>query len=636
VLPPRPAISALPLTIVGGVFAWWGWKSGAYFGVVFLPGLIILLLLSAMLLLVAPWPARLKGAPRVALLALFCLAAWILASAIWSPTPDIAIADAQRALGYGVLFGLGLWLSLLLGRRLTLTLAPLAGAGAIVALVTLIVLWSGSNTNDFFETDATLRYPLGYRNAEAAFFVMAVFPMIVLAASRELDWRWRGALVGAATLSIELAILAQSRASLFAALFGLAAFIALHPSRLRAACWLAMAAIPAAIALPWLLDVFQQDAGKSAAELPPLHAACRVMFATTLIAVGAASVMGRLDPQLDLSPARARIVGRGLLAIVVLALVASAIALANSEGGPLGFVSRQTGQLNAGTPALNAQGTRFGLDLRTSRAEYWRVAIDAFGDRPLAGEGGGGFRTAYLLHRRTTSTLTQPEDPHSVELLMASELGLPGLLLFGAFVGGAIVAALRAQRLGPSAAAVTAAALAMGSYWLVHASVDWFWSYPAITAPLMFALGSASAAPLPRATKERRNRSWLAIAAALLAVSMLPFFLSERYTNSALRGWQGDLQGAYSQLHKAADLNPTSIRPMTAEAVIAESVGDRRRALAALDRAQQRQPDEWTVYYLEARVLSASDPMRARRALERARALNPRGPEIAALEQQLR
>jgi hypothetical protein len=631
-----PAIAALPLTIVGGILAWWGWKSGAFFGVVFLPGLMILLLLSATLLLVAPWPARLEGAPRLALLALLGLAAWILASAIWSPTPDVAIADAQRALGYGVVFGLGLWLCVLLGPRLVLVLAPLAGAGAIVALVTLVVLWSGSNTHDFLEIDATLRYPLGYRNAEAAFFVMAGFPMIVLAVSRELDWRWRGALVGAATLSIELAILAQSRASLFAALFGLVALVAFHPSRLRVACWLGIAAIPAAVALPWLLDVFQQGAGKSAAELPPLHAACRAMFGTTLVAVVAGSAMARLDPGLELSPAGARLVGRGLFAAVVMALVASSIALANSEGGPLGFVSRHTSGLSGGSPNLSSQGTRFGVDLRTSRGEFWRVAIDDFSDSPLAGDGGGGFRTSYLQHRNTTATFTQPEDPHSVELLMASELGLPGLILFGVFAGSAIVGVLRARRLGPPAAGVTAAALAMGSYWLVQASVDWFWPYPAMTAPLMFALGAASAPRLPHPQKERRNQTWLCVGAALLAVAMLPFFLSERYTNSALRGWQGDLEGAYSQLHKAADLNPTSIRPMTAEAVIAESVGDHGRALAALDRAQQRQPDEWTVYYLEARVLSATDPMRAGRALARARALNPRGPEIAALERQLR
>jgi hypothetical protein len=634
-LPPRPATSALPLTVVGGIFAWWGWKSGAYFGVVFLPGLMILLLLGALLLLFAPWPARLGGAPRVALLALFALAAWILVSAIWSPTPDIAIADAQRALGYGVVLGLGVWLCVLLGQRIVLTLAPLAGAGAIVALVTLIVLWSGSNTHDFFETDATLRYPLGYRNAVAAFFVMALSPIIVLAVSRELDWRWRGALVGAATLSIELTILAQSRTSLFAALFGLAAFIALHPVRLRAACWLAIAAIPAVVALPWLLDVFQQDAGKSAAELPPLHAACRVMFATTLAAVVAGCAMARLDPQLELSPDRARLFGRGLVATAAVALIVSTIALANSEGGPLGFVSRQTSGLTAGTPDLSSQGTRFGVDLRTSRGEFWRVAVDDFGDRPLAGEGGGGFRISYLLHRDTTSTLTQPEDPHSVELLMASELGLPGVLLFGAFAGGAIVAALRARRLGPSAGAVAAAALAMGTYWIVHASVDWFWSYPAITAPLMLALGSAAAPLLVRQVTEQRHRIGLGIAAVLLAVSLVPFFLSEGYTNSALRGWRDDLQGAYSQLHRAADLNPTSVRPLTAEAVIAESTGDSGRALTALETAQRRQPEEWTVYYLEARVLSGIDPMRAARALARARALNPRGPEIAALQRQL-
>jgi hypothetical protein len=635
-LPPRPAISALPMTIVGAIFAWWGWKSGAYFGVVFLPGLMILLLLAALLLLFAPWPARLGGAPRVALLALFGLAVWILISATWSPTPDIAIADAQRALGYGVVLGLGVWLGVLLGRRMVLTLAPLAGAGAIVALVTLIVLWVGSNTQDFFESDATLRYPLGYRNAEAAFFVMAVFPMIVLAISRELDWRWRGALVGAATLSIELTVLAQSRASLFATLLGVSALIAFHPSRLRAACWLALAAIPVVLALPWLLDVYQQDAGKSAAELPPLHAACRVMCATTLAAIVAGCVMGRLDPRLELSPERGRLVSRGLLAAGALVLIASAIALANSAGGPLGFVKHQTTGLSAGTPSLGSQGTRFGLDLRTSRGEFWRVAVDDFADRPLGGGGGGGFRTSYLLHRHTTSTLTQPEDPHSVELLMASELGLPGLILFGAFAGGAIVAVIRARRLGPSAGALAAAALAMSTYWIVHASVDWFWSYPAITAPALFALGSAAAPLLVRPASEQRPRIALGIAAVILALSLLPFFLSERYTNSALRGWQGDLDQAYSQLDRAADLNPTSVRPLTAEAVVAESARDSGRALAALDRAQQRQPEEWTVYYLEARVLSDIDRMRAARALAQARALNPRGPEIDALEKRLR
>jgi hypothetical protein len=632
-----PAIAALPLLIVGAVFAWWAWKNGAYFGVVFLPGAMILLLLVGALLLFAPWPGKLSGAPRVALLSLLVLATLTLASALWSPTPDVAIADAQRVLGYGAVFGIGMWLCLLLGRRLLLALAPLAGAGAVVALLTLIVLWSGSSTHDFFETDATLRYPLGYRNAVAAFFVMALFPMIVLAASRELDWRLRGGLVGAATISIELVVLAQSRASALAALIAVATLFAVHPYRFRVAVWLSVAAIPAALALPWLLDVFQEDAGNSAAELPPLHAACRVMFASMLISVIGGCTMARRDPRFELSPERARLAGRGLMAVLTVVLVVASVKLANSEGGPLGFVSQHARQINAGDPNLSSQGTRYGLDLRSGRGGFWRVALDDFADRPLAGEGAGGFRTSYLLHRHS-ATLTQPEDPHSIELLMASELGLPGLLLLTAFMGGCAVAATRAWRLGPSAAALVAASAAMGAYWLVHASVDWFWPYPAITAPVMLAMGSAAAPALLRSVEGTpvRRRLGAAIAVGLIAATFIPFFLSERYTNSALRGWQGDLEGAYSQLHKAADLNPTSIRPMTAEAVIAERVGDRGRALATLDRAQRRQPDEWTVYYLKARVLSATDPVRADQALARARALNPRGPEIAALEQQLR
>src|SRR5688572_30675093 len=69
----RPAAAALPLALVGGILAWWGWKSGAYFDVTFLPGAIVLLLLTVALLAFAPWPGELRGPPRVALVALLGL-----------------------------------------------------------------------------------------------------------------------------------------------------------------------------------------------------------------------------------------------------------------------------------------------------------------------------------------------------------------------------------------------------------------------------------------------------------------------------------------------------------------------------------------------------------------------------------
>jgi hypothetical protein len=625
----------MPLVAVGGILAWWAWKSGGYFGVTFLPGSMILLAFLAGMWLFVPWPASLTGAPRVALLGLLGIAAWTLVSALWSPVPDVAIADAQRALIYALLFALGAWLCLLLGRRMLLALAPVAVAGALVALVTLVVIWTGSSHQDYLDVDTTLRYPLGYRNAEAAFSVMSVLAMIVLIASRQLDWRLRPLLLAGATLSIELAVVAQSRGSVFGVVAGVAVLIAAHPARLRIIGWLALALIPAVVALPSLLDVYQQGGGNSAGTLGPLHAACRMMALTTVLSgvIGMLAVRMGFNYQLP-APAR-RAVSIVLLAALGAVVLAGLAALATTEGGPTGFISRHVDQLTAGTPDLRSKGSRFGVDLRSQRGDLWRVARDDFAEKPIAGEGAGGYRRTYLIHRDDNSV--QPEDPHSVELLMASELGIVGVILFGAFAIGAVLAVLRARRLGPSAAALGAGALAIAAYWFVHASIDWFWSYPSITAPMMFAMGAAAAPALLRPAGEPRRRPRVAgaVAAALVALSMVPFFLSERYANSALRDWREDPEQAYSDLSRAADLNPWSVRPLVAEAVIAESEGDRQRALGALHQAQDRQPDEWTLYYLEARVLAPLDPAGALRALGHAAELNPRGVEIPALQQQI-
>jgi hypothetical protein len=620
------------LLLVGAVIAWWGWERGAYFDVVLLPGAIILLALAAVLLLFAPWPGSFRGEALLALVALLALATWTLASGLWSPTPDVAVADAQRVLAYAVAFGLGIWLCVLLGPRMKLALMPLAGGVAAVALATLIALWVSDNAAELFETDATLRYPLGYRNAVAAFFLAGLWPTIALAASRDLDWRLRGALLGAATLALELAILAQSRGSAFAAVIAAAVLVAAYPGRLRILAWLALAAVPAALALPWLLDVFQTRGGNTSASLPPLRTACGAIAITVALAVAAGAMAARRDPLIALSPGAEHLLRRGLLGGLAAILLVGVVGLARSDGGPVGFVSRHADELTAGTPDPSEQSSRFGLDLSSHRGDLWRVALDGFAADPLIGGGAGSFRSDYLLDRNATTV--EPEDPHSVELLMASELGLPGLALFGTFAVAAALAALRARRLGPSAAALAAAALAAGTYWFLHASVEWFWHYPALTMPIAFALGAAAAPPLmrPAAGADRRLRTGLAAVAIGVAVVMVPFFLSDRYTNEALRTWRGDLNGAYSDLDRAADLNPLSDRPPVAEAVIAESVGDRQRALGALAEAEDRRPQDWTIPYLEARVLAPIDPAGARAALERADALNPLGPQIDALQ----
>jgi hypothetical protein len=632
---PRLAV-ALPLAVVAGVLSWWGWKSGAYFGVVFLPGTMILLFVLGLLLLFAPWPARLEGGTRVALIALLALAAWTLLSALWSPAADTAVADAQRTVGYAAIFALGLWLCILLGRRLTFALAPLACAGALVGLATLIALWAGSSSQDFFETDATLRYPLGYRNAEAAFFLIALWPMLGLAATRPLDWRWRAAMTAAATLAIELAVLAQSRASPFAAALALIVLVALHPDRLRTLMWFAAALLPAVIALPWLLEVFQHEGENTAASIPPLHTACRVMAATTVLSLVAGAVLARFEPELDLSEAGRRIGQRLAVALAVVAVIGGGAVLV-ATGGPGKIIDKAGDELSAGTPDLGAQGSRFGVDLRTGRGGFWRVAWDDFQRQPLRGDGSGGFRHSFLVHRDTGGV--QPEDPHSVEMTMVSELGLPGILLFVAFLASVLLAILRARRLGPESAALAATVLASGAYWLLHASVDWFWSYPAVTAPVAFALGAAAAPICMRSDSSDLARPWrlgIVAAAGLVAVSMVPFFLSETYANRGIRTGTANLDVAYADLRRAADLNPLTSFPLIGEAVIAQREGDRARALSALEEAESRNPDDWQPYYLEAQLLKTVDKARARAALARARVLNPLDEDVTGLSQELR
>jgi hypothetical protein len=631
---PSAAGALLPLIVFGGILAWWGWKSGGYFEVTFLPGTMILLGLVAAFLFFAPGLGALRGAALVSLAALVALAAWTLISGLWSPVPAVAFSDSQRVLGYAAAFVIGAWSCLLLGRRMLLSLTPLALAGVLVGLIALIVLWTGSNSRDFFETDATLRYPLGYRNAEAAFFLMATLAAIVLCVSREVPWQLRGVLLAGSTLMIELAILAESRASLPGVLIALAVLGALHPDRLRVLGWLVLAAIPAAIALPWLLDPFQLDAGRSAAEIPPLHRACVAMAITTTLSFGVGLAAARFGSRFSLPQQARTAIGRALLAVLAVIVLAGLVALFRSDGGPGGFINQRVDQLTAGTPDLASQGSRFGLNVSSDRGEFWRVALDDFDRHPIDGEGAGGFRASYLVHGVTG---VQPEDPHSLEMLMLSELGIPGMLLMLTFVGGGVVAIMRTRRLGPEGATLAAGTLAIGAYWLTHASVDWFWSYAAITLPVPFAVGAAAAPALRTEQVGERTpvRTGLAVAVAVLALTMLPFFFAESDTNRGLRGWRTDLAGAYGDLDNAADLNPWSSRALAAKADIALANGDRETALSATDEGIDRTPDDWLLYFIRARAQGASDRAGAAQSIARAKQLSPHDPQIDALAKKL-
>ncbi len=595
---------------------------------------MILLLLLALLAWFGPWTVSLRGPALVAIGAMAGLSAWTLLSAFWSPLPSEAISDAQHAFVYAVALGLGIWLAVSMRDRPLLALSPVVVSVALVGIATVIALWTSNSPQDLVEGDATLRYPIGYRNAEAAFFLAAVWPMVVFSASRQIPPLLRGLLSGSATMCLGLAILAQSRGSVFAVPVALAVLVAVHPRRLNIVFWTAIAATPAAAALPWLLDVYRAGHGSTNATLPFLRHAATAIALTAAIAALVGWAMARLDPVERLSPRSTTVVGRVVATIAAIALVVGVMGATKSAGGPIKFISQHASQVNASSSDLGPQGARFGLNLRTERGDLWRVAIDDFKNHPVAGEGAGSFWFSYLLHRHS---LLEARDTHSVELQMAAELGIPGVLLFATFLIAAVMAVLRARRAGEEAAALAAGALAMSAYWLVHSSVDWFFDYAAITLPAMFALGVAAGPGLRERADEVVgevpvwSRRTAGAALVLVAVTMVPLFFSARYTNHALRTSASDLSGAYRDLDRASDLNPWSSQPLAAKASVAEAAGDEPTALRAINDAIQRTPEEWILYWQKAKVLAGSNPAAARAALAQAGARNPTGPEIEAL-----
>ena len=497
----------LALGLLSAVWAWWGWQKGAYFGTVSLPGLVILCAGLGLLITFAPWRLRLRLSTPVviALSALAALGGWAALSATWSPAPDVAIANGQRILGYGIAFFMGALLCNLLGRRMLLSLVPLAFAGAFAGLLTVGHLLFDSAANGVLEIDGTLEFPLGYRNAVAGFFAICVFPAITLALDPRTD-RWlRIAGVTTATLCIDLVILAQSRASLPALLVSMVVFALLSPRRVRALSWLGLAALAAIPMVPAMSSLFTASADGIGGVAGEMHTAGIVALLTT----AASGVLGwlavrhedRLPGLGSRSAASNPLVAKSMVGIAVVVFLGFIVAV----GNPFSWVGDRVDEFRTpGTPDLSASGSRFGFNAGSNRYDAWRVALSDLGDDPIFGDGGGGFRYSYLEKRE--STYQNLRDAHSVELEVSSELGLVGFGLFAAAVVGAFAGAVRARPLGPAARLLSAAALASGSYWLVHASVDWFWPYAGITAPVLALLGSAGA-PAIRTVGRRSTRS---------------------------------------------------------------------------------------------------------------------------------
>jgi tetratricopeptide (TPR) repeat protein len=582
-------------------------------------------------------------APRAAAVAWGCLAAftlWSFASIAWAESG----ADAWEAANRCVLYLAALTVFLLPAWR-SVSAAVVVGAYSVaiaaIALGTLIAA-AGSADPALDFIDGRLTEPTGYQNATAVVFALAAWPALFLAGRREVHSALRPPLLAAAGVLLEVAVLPQSRGAAAAALAGLVAYLIAVPNRPRALPPLLVVGCVGLLAGPTLIDTLSAVREGGDAAIDALDASLRAVLvsAGALLALGGALV----GADLALSPGEraTTVTGRAVdVALAALAVVASVGALA-AIGNPVSWAEERWDDFRAGYEEEEVTAAnRFTSGLGSNRYDFWRVALEEFGDHPVAGLGAGGFETAYLRERES---LDEPRYAHSLELEVLAEMGLVGTLLLGAalaaLIGGALAARLRAaDELGRGIAACAIVAFVT---WGVAASVDWIWQVPAATAPVLAWLAVATRlrptqpgdpAGSARATVRLAASAALAL---LAAVTLTPPWLAARKVDDAAERWRADLPRALEQLAEARDLNPLSGEPDAVAGAIAVRAGEPETARDAFSRAVEREPENWYAR-LQLAVLAAAagDRDAALEEVGAAAEANPREPLIQETQRRL-
>ena len=447
----REGVAAVATAVLLAGPAAVGFASGGYFPVGRLCAALAALVLAAVAAVAAPHALPRTVPGRVAVAALAGLLAWTLVSRAWAPLAGPAIADAQRLVLY--LATLVAAAALLRDGRARAA-EPALAAGAVAVLVYGLserLLPGLIDLEDSRSALGRLEQPLTYWNAMGALAAMALVLLARLTGDPSRPRAVRAVAAALAAPSGAALVLAFSRGAIAAAVIGLAALVALAPTRaqLRAAA-IATAAAAASGALAAALPAVRTLEGARTAE--------GLVLLAGLLAVGGAAALAAARARED-GPARPAVRPAWIAAGVVVAC-ALVIGAAAVESGP-----------RAGSPQDGATAARLG-SAESNRYAYWRVALDGFAARPLQGHGAGSFGVLWLRDRTVPEVV---RDAHSLWLETAAELGLVGLALLAALVGGVAVAAARARRRAPAAVAGPAAALAV---WTAHSAIDWDWELP--------------------------------------------------------------------------------------------------------------------------------------------------------------
>jgi hypothetical protein len=479
-------------------------------------------------------------------------------------------------------------------------------------------------------SNARLGYPLGYWNANGlAFGIATALAIWMSRRSLNAPLRW---LAVASLPTILLALyFTYSRGGLLALAIACGCLIALSHDRL----WLlgtlaagALGAVPATLAV--------QARGSLAGDAPTQLAVDQgavvlvYLLAGTALTLGLFALLRRLERRGEEGmTGRALALSRNpaVLKRAAVALAVIGIGAAIAVGGR---AWHQFSRSDVQFPS-NPQN-HFSQLSGGGRSEFWRVALDAFGEDPVVGHGAGTYRFSWDQLRHTPQSVL---DAHSLYLQAFAELGVVGGLLVLALVLTLLWTGFAAWRAasGPRRelhAVLFAAALAFA----VGAAIDWFWEIAAVGAIFFCATGALVAArcrqlaPTREGHAEQRRFGFAVAGLAIAWISALaligPLLVDREIDSSNSAAASGNLPSAVDHAETARSIEPWAATPYLQLGLLAESQGDYATARSRLTQAIEREEGNWQLYYLRARVEHAGgDEAAARADLAEAQRLNP-------------
>jgi tetratricopeptide (TPR) repeat protein len=597
----------VPVALLAAAAAWQlGWRVTGSIAAADWLGVALLAALLVAAVLLSGGAVR---PSRPALLALALLGAyvvWVGASIAWSPVPTLAKEETELVALYALALAVP-WLTLGGPTERVGALGALALVPAGLAVATAIRLVAGTEPGGLFP-EGRLEFPVAYANADAALFLLGLWPGLALAASRALPVAVRALGTAAAALSLAAWIATQSKGGAVAVAASSLAVFALAPGRLRLAVPALLAAAAAgAAAVPLTAPYRAEDTAAASSG------AGWALLVVAAVALAAGAAYAAVDRRTMLSERSVRWAGRAALAL----LAAAAVLLLAVTTPTARDVRSAWDAFSEYHPDAGESGTHLATLGGSNRYDFWRVALAGSRDDPLLGIGARGFGPLYLREGRSHET---PARTHSLVFEVLLENGIVGVLLLGGSLAvalGLVVANARRRRLHGIAA------LGGCVGWLAHASVDWIWTFPAtgIVFFLLLGVGSSRSEPLLR-RRLATGGGVAALAAGL--VLFLPPWLAARLTERAL----AHPATSAGDLRWARRLDPVSVRPDFAATQVAATPA---AAVAALERAARKEPESAAArYVLGVTLLELGRTAAARQELEAAKRLAPRDDLVSA------